>query len=183
MSPYVFDKETFAFVSVLVFASSASTCRASINPKHPRTRSYRKYSMVLVRPSSSCTFGSHWSSFFAKLMSGLRCFGSSWREREHRTGVHVVHDQSIRFVIQSSDQIASVPRRREYREGSMSPSMPRDLANTKGLTSRPIHSTKRAVETDMIPLVYVPHRMVEHHHSRCNGSNGKVDYLNSVSRT
>jgi len=36
-----------------------------------------KYSIVFINPSCSCTLGSHWSSFLAKLMSGQRCFGSS----------------------------------------------------------------------------------------------------------
>ena len=39
--------------------------------------SWSKYSIVFINPSCSCTLGSHWSSFLAKLMSGQRCFGSS----------------------------------------------------------------------------------------------------------
>jgi hypothetical protein len=33
--------------------------------------------MVSLSPSSRETFGAQWSSDFARLMSGLRCFGSS----------------------------------------------------------------------------------------------------------
>src|SRR4051794_906864 len=38
----------------------------------------RKYSMVLLNPSSNGTFGSHFNFVFARVMSGRRCFGSSW---------------------------------------------------------------------------------------------------------
>jgi hypothetical protein len=37
----------------------------------------RKYSIVFAMPSARRTFGSHFKIFFAFVMSGLRCFGSS----------------------------------------------------------------------------------------------------------
>src|SRR5271169_3849999 len=37
----------------------------------------RKYLIVSLSPSASFTFGSHFRNFFALVMSGLRCFGSS----------------------------------------------------------------------------------------------------------